>query len=83
MLGWARTPNSCAARVPRQVLPQGAKTRVRVFADKQNFALRARHSHTHTHTYTHHQGSLSECETETRALILIVVLVEGILCRIW
>ena len=33
-----------AAHVPRQVLPQGAKTRVRVFADIQNFALRARHS---------------------------------------
>ena len=30
-----------AARVPRQVLPQGAKTRARVFADTQNFALRA------------------------------------------
>ena len=33
-----------ATRVPRQVLPQGAKTRVRVFTDIQNFALRARHS---------------------------------------
>ena len=32
------------ARVPRQVLPQGAKTRVQVFADIQNFALCARHS---------------------------------------
>ena len=30
-----------AARVPRQVLPQGAKTRVRGFANIQNFALRA------------------------------------------
>ena len=33
-----------AVRVLRQVLPQGAKTRVRVFADMQNFALHARHS---------------------------------------
>ena len=33
---WHRTR---AARMPRQVLPQGAKTRVRVFADIQNFAL--------------------------------------------
>ena len=44
-----------AVRVPRQVLPQGSKTRVQVFADIQNFApcahcvctacaLRARHS---------------------------------------
>ena len=32
------------ARVPRQVLPTGDKTRVQVFADIQNFALRARHS---------------------------------------
>ena len=44
MLGWTRRLNLRAARVPRQVLPQGAKTRVRVFADIQNFALRARHS---------------------------------------
>ena len=44
MLGWARRPNLRAARVPRQVLPQGAKTRVRGFADMQNFAPRARHS---------------------------------------
>ena len=40
MLWWARRPNLRAAHVPRQV-PQGAKTRVRVFADIQNFALRA------------------------------------------
>ena len=45
-------PRARAACVPRQVLPQGAKTRVRVFADIQNFALCvhcvrlcARHSH--------------------------------------
>ena len=47
MLGWARKLNLCAAHMPRQVPPQGAKTRVRVFADMQNFALcalRARHS---------------------------------------
>ena len=30
--------------VPCQVLPQGAKTRVRVFADIQTFAQRAQHS---------------------------------------
>ena len=41
MLGWARRPNLRAAHMPRQVLPQGAKTRVRVFADIQNVALRA------------------------------------------
>ena len=41
MLAKARRPNVRAARVPRQVLPQGAKTRVRIFADIQNFALRA------------------------------------------
>ena len=34
-----------AARVPRQVLPQGAKTRVRVFANIQNFAMRAHYVH--------------------------------------
>ena len=39
MLGWARRLNLRAAHVPRQMLPQGAKTRVRVFADIQNFAL--------------------------------------------
>ena len=39
MLGWARRPNLRAACVPRQVLRQGAKTRVPVFADIQNFAL--------------------------------------------
>ena len=40
MLGWARRPNLRTAHVPRLVLPQGAKTRVRVFADIKNFALR-------------------------------------------
>ena len=41
----AKSPRRArAARVPRQVLPEGAKTRVRVFADIQTFALRARHS---------------------------------------
>ena len=30
-----------ATRMPRQVLTLGAKTRIRVFADIQNFALRA------------------------------------------
>ena len=39
MLGWARKPNLRAAHAPRQVLHQGAKTRVRVLADIQNFAL--------------------------------------------
>ena len=38
----AKSPRrACAARVPRQVLPQGAKTWVRVFANIQNLAVRA------------------------------------------
>ena len=45
MLGWARRLNLRTTHVPHQVLPQGAKTRVQVFADIQNFALRAPHSH--------------------------------------
>ena len=36
--------NLQAACVPRQLLPQGVKTRVGVFADIQDFALRAQHS---------------------------------------
>ena len=41
MLGWARRPNLCATHVPHQVLLQGANTRVRLFTDIQNCALRA------------------------------------------
>ena len=41
MHGWAKRLNLRTVHAPRACrVPQGAKTRVRVFADIQNFALR-------------------------------------------